>query len=323
MFLFVTSIVVLLIGIAWLIFAPTIQRRNYNGKPEGDPIHFKPYGFIFVGLALLLFALSFFAVVGTRNVGVEKFMSATTGETHKAGLVTKAPWNNIEDVDATIQAEEYKGDDCIYVKIADGGTACISVAYRWRINPEGADVAYVDYHKSKDGLLEGIRKALVSTNIKAAINEVLGKYDPLSGSDEDLKPNMTPAELAAIKINVVPDYQAINAEIKTNVETKIKDLGDLIDIQSVTVSYVKLPDTTQDRINAFNKAVQDTKIALQEVATKGAQADANLVLAKSLQDPNVLVSKCLDGLISGDIKAPAGFQCFPNAGGSGVLIGAK
>jgi regulator of protease activity HflC (stomatin/prohibitin superfamily) len=305
-FFFVCSIVVLLISAAWFIFAGP---------------HLRPYGFIGVGLAVLLFVLSFFAVVGTRNIGVEKFMSATTGETHEAGLVVKAPWNSVEDVDATIQAEEYKGDSCIYVKIADGGSACITLAYRWRINPKGAAVAYVDYHKSDDGILEGIRKALVSTNIKAAINEVLGKYDPLAGAA--LEPGMTPQELANVKINVVPDYQQINADIKANVEEKIADLGDLIDIESVTVSYVKLPDSTQDRINAFNKAVQDTKIAMQEVATKQAQADANKVLAASLQDPNVLVSKCLDGLISGDIKAPAGFQCFPNSGSSVVLPAAK
>lgn len=294
---------------------------SVTSSESGEKISLRPGAAILLIIALAFTLLSCFAVVGTRNVGVETVFGKPNGTNNGAGLVFKAPWVSVNDVDATIHPEEYKGDDCIYVKIADGGSACVSLAYRWRINPDGADSVYADYRNSDLDLDDAVKKALVSTNIKAAINEVLGGYDPLNGAELD--PDMTPEQLANVKVNVVPDYEQMNKDIQENVEAKIAGVGDLINIESITVSYVSLPEATQDRINAFNQAVQNTRIALQEVATKNAQASANNVLAGSLKDPNVLVSKCLDGLISGDIQAPAGFQCFPGAGGSVVLPSAK
>lgn len=317
MFLFIISLLFLIIGVAWLILAPPAKtvRDGYSGEKTIPSL--KPFSAAFFLVAIVLLILSLFTVVGTRNTGVPTVFGKPTGETYSSGLHFKAPWVKVTDIDSTIQPEEYNGDNCIYVKIGDGGSSCISIAYRWRINPEGADQVFSDYRNSDLDITDAVRKALVSTNIKAAINEELGNYNPLDGAD--LTADMTPEELANAKINVVPDYEAINAAIQKNVNAKIATLGDLIDIQSVTVSYVKLPEATQNRIDAFNAAVQDTKIALQEVATKNAQASGNEVLAKSLQDPNVLVSKCLDGLANGDFTAPPGFSCWPNSGSAVVL----
>jgi regulator of protease activity HflC (stomatin/prohibitin superfamily) len=310
---FIISLTLGLVGLLWLVFAPSV----WHDSEEDKNWRMKRFAWVLLIPAIIALFLSSFARVGAHNVGVEKsFGGATTGNNFGAGFHFKAPWNSVTDIDATIQPEEYKGSDCIYVKIADAGSACISVAYRWRINPDGADKVYADYRNSESGITEGVRKALVSTNIKAAINEVFGAYDPLAGVE--ITEDMTPEQLASIKIQL-PDLKQYNAAIKTNVEEKIKDLGDLIEIQSVTVSYIKLPDKTQDRINQVNAKVVDVKLALQDVAIKTAQAAANVELAESLKDPNVLVSKCLDGMISGEIKAPAGFQCWSGNGGTVVV----
>lgn len=312
---FIISIILGLVGLGWLIFAPkhlvTDEGRSYESRYP-----FKVWGLAFVLLALISLFLSTFAIVGTKNVGVETKFSKPTGRTTEAGWTWKAPWNAIHDVDARIQVEEYKGDDCIYVKIADGGTACISLSYRWRINPDNASKAYQDYGNVEEGIIPGVKKAVVSTQIKAAINEVLGKYDPLAGAD--IKPGMSAEEISNLKINVVPDYQQINSDITTNLEGKVENLGDLVDIEQVTVSYVKLPDATEKKINAFNQAVQDTKIALQQIATADAQAEANNHLAASLQDPNVLVAKCFNSIAQGEFTPPAGFSCWP--GGNGAVV---
>lgn len=311
MVLFVISIVVLLGSFAWFLFATS---SDYDGH------NWKPYGFIGVGLALLLAFLSCFAVVGAKNVGVPTVFGKPTGDTMGSGLNFKAPWVNVTDIDGTVKLREYFGKDCIQVKISDAGSACVSLSYRWRINPDGADTVYTDYRKSEDGIEEGVRKALVSTNIKAAINEVFGSYDPMQGAV--ITPDMTPQEVAALKITL-PNLEEFNQKIKTNVENKIKTLGDLIDIQTVTISYLALPQGTQERIDKINAKVADTKLAIADISIKKAQADANKELAASLQDPNVLVSKCLDGMIEGLIRAPAGFQCFPNSGSSVVIPGSK
>lgn len=319
---FITGIILVAIGLGWVFFGYVYPGRSgsayYRDLPERS---YRPFGWIGVLLGALAIIGSCFTVVHTQAVGVPTSFSKPTGDTYGSGLHFKAPWVNVTDIDATIQPEEYKGDDCIDVKIADGGTACVYVSYRWKINPDAADEVFADYRNSDKDITDTVRSALVSTNIKAAINEVLGKYNPLEGSD--IRPNMTPEELANLKINIVPDYEQINSDIQANVEQKIAKLGGMIEIESVTVSYVQMPETTQNRINAFNQAVQDTKIALQEVATKEAQARGNEKLAKSLQDPNVLVSQCLDSLAAGEFDPPAGFSCWPGNNGSVVIPGSK
>lgn len=315
MILFIIGALLVLFGIAWLVFGPSTYESTYDGD-----ISIKWIGAAAALLGLVLALLSCFSVVGTRNVGVETVFGKPTGENHQAGLVFKAPWANITDIDATIQNDEYTKDRCIKVKIADGGTACVWLTDRWRINPDGADKVFMDYRKSDKDITDSVRSALVSTNIKASLNEVFGAYDPLDGAE--IKPDMTAEEIANIKI-ALPDPMEFNKLVQENLENKIKGLGDLIDIQSITISFIELPEKTENRINQINAKALDTKLALQDIAIKKAQADGNKELAKSLQDPNVLVSRCLDALASGDIKAPAGFNCWPGAGGSVVIPGSK
>lgn len=329
---FVIAIILAIATLLYFIFAPpyfTTEKRP-TGQTDSIgrtyveevkiPHSTKKYGWLGVALTLVALIFSSTFMVGAHNVGVVAEFGKPTGTNAPAGLHVKAPWTTVTDIDATVQPEEYKGETCIYVKIADAGSACISLAYRWRVNADGADVVWADYRNSEDGITEAVRKALVSTNIKAAINEVFGTYDPTS--ETVITPNMTPQDIANLKLKL-PELEFFNKAIKANVEEKIKDLGDLIEIQSVTVSYVKLPDTTQDRINAFNAKVMDTRLALADIAIKDAQAQANNALAASLQDPNVLVSKCLDGMISGEIDAPAGFQCWGGTNSSVVIPAAK
>ena len=330
MFWFVIGVILAIIALLIFGFAPSKYEYTID-EEKRDPytrevtpkktgiVNLKKLTVIPLVLAIFFILISTLTVVGTRNSGVVSVFNKPTGETLPAGLHMKLPWEKVTDIDASIKVVEYFGDDAIQVKIADGGDAKISVSYRWRINPDAADKVFQDYRNSDLDIEDAIRKALVSTNVKSAINEEFGKYDPLSGANLE---NLTPEQLATAEINVVPDYEAFNAAIQTNVEAKIANLGDLVDIQSITISAVQLPENTQNRINAFNAAVQDTKIALQEVATKQAQAEGNNQLAASLQDPNVLVSKCFDALAAGQFVLPAGGSCWPG-GGSGVVIPSK
>ena len=320
MFWFIIGLIFLAIAVSVAALgSKAYEVRDIDGDKTGKILNVKKISIIPLVIALFFVALSSITVVDTRNVGVVTQFNKPTGETLNAGLHFKAPWEAVTDIDASIKVQEYFGEDAISVKIADGGDAQIGISYRWRINADGADTVFQDYRNSDLEIEDAVRKALVSTNVKSAINEEFGTYDPLSGANLD---NLTPEQLANAEINVVPDYEAFNKAIQENVEAKIKGLGDLIDIQSITISSVKLPESTQTRINAFNAAVQDTKIALQEVATKQAQAEGNNQLAASLQDPNVLVSKCFDALAAGQFVLPAGGSCWPG-GGSGVVIPSK
>lgn len=297
-----------------MIIKGKVNYKNDRGNLE--TVNLRPAGVGVLFLALLFLAFSSFTVVGARNVGVEKFFSATTGRTLDAGVHLKAPWNTVNDIDATIQPEEYTTGNPISVKIGDQGAARVALAYRWRINPDGADEIYKDYRNAED-ITEAVRKALVSTNIKAALNEELGTYNPLENVTIDA--TMTPSEIAKVTIPPIP-YAELNRAVKSNLEGKIKDLGDLIQVQSVTISYIQLPESTQGKINEFNTKIQSSKNALIDIAIKTAQSTANEKLSKSVDDsPNVLVSKCLDSLAEGEFKAPPGFSCWPGTNSSVVI----
>lgn len=325
MFWFILSIILVFIAIGWFWLAPNDMRVHKGYQADGytknyESVSLKHLGLIPVVLALIALLFSLFAVVGTRNVGVEKFFSATTGKTYGPGLVFKAPWHDVTDIDATIQPEEYDTNNPILVKIGDQGEAKVALAYRWRINPEGADEIYKDYRNAED-ITQAVRSALVSTNIKAALNEELGTYNPLQ--DVQINSSMTPTEIAKVTIPPIP-YADLNAAVKANLEGKIADLGDLIQIQSVTISYLQLPEGTQSKINEFNTKIQASKNALIDIAIKAAQASANDKLAKSVDEsPNVLVSQCFDSIAEGEFTPPAGFSCWPGSNGSVVVPSAR
>ncbi len=76
------------------------------------------------------------------------------------------------------------------------------------------------------------------------------------------------------------------------------------------VPLVNYDQATQDRINALNVEKANTRVAEQRAKTAEAEAKANEIRAASVSnDPNVLVSKCLDAAREAHIS-PLG--CWPN-----------
>lgn len=96
-----------------------------------------------------------------------------------------------------------------------------------------------------------------------------------------------------------------------------------IQVVSVTVSYLRLSDTTQARLNDYQAEVARTRIAQQAEQTAIAQAKANRKLANSVSNnPNVLVSRCLDiwqRIVDAGGAPPVGTSCWPG-GNSGVIV---
>ena len=69
----------------------------------------------------------------------------------------------------------------------------------------------------------------------------------------------------------------------------------------------------------LNAERANTRIAEQKKETAANEAAANKILAESVSsDPNVLVRECLR-LIEEGKPTHAGFQCWPNSGGSIVI----
>lgn len=284
----------------------TGQRVPFKFRAAGGAIP------VLIGLVILGFAGT--AIIQAKNVGVLTTFGKPAERTLSPGLHFKAPWQKVTELDGTTISDEYRGDRCITVRIGDGSTACISATNRWRLVQEKANITYGDYRS--DDVKETVRDALVSTVFKASVNQVLGEYDPTG----DLQVIDAKAGASA---DFAPDYDAISEAIQSNMRERVKEQGSLVEIRAVTVSYIKLSDSTQNKINAYQAEVAETRNALQRKETASAQAEANRALSESVSnDPNVLVSKCFDTLAAMvELKQPipAGFSCWPG-GGSAVVI---
>jgi regulator of protease activity HflC (stomatin/prohibitin superfamily) len=270
-------------------------------------------------LAVVVIAAACVTTVGTKDIGVVTVFGRPTGRDLPNGIHLKAPWQAVTEMDGAIQPDEFTGDQCIQVRIGDSSTACANMTIRWRIVPSEAASLYQNYRSNN--VNETIKASLVVTQLKAAVNGVLGSFNPLANVNEAAN-----AEHDNTRISAAPDLDAFSTQIVTSMNARLAAMNSgkpQIEILSVTLSFLQLADSTQAKINAFQAEVGNTRIAEQQEKTAAAQAAANGALSASVShDPNVLVSRCLDTLaemVKERLAVPAGFSCWPGAGSALVV----
>jgi regulator of protease activity HflC (stomatin/prohibitin superfamily) len=265
-------------------------------------------------LAVLLFVLSISTTVPAKNVGAVTSFGAPAGSLD-AGYHTKKPWEKVTDIDGTAQTRKYNGDNCLYVRIGDGSRSCVQMTVRWQINADKGDTIYADF-RSDDPTAQ-VGDDLVSPKIKAALQDTLGDYNPVASLQVVKADDAGTAEA----VSFAPDLALLSTSLKTSLETKLKEAGDLAEVLSVDVTYVSISDNTQKQLDDFIKAVGATVVAGQEKETKHAQALANDELAASVAQPGILESRCLDAInaaIEKGYPLPAGgINCL---GGSSAVV---
>lgn len=236
------------------------------------------------GLTLLVLIIGSTTIVSARNVGVVTTFGRPGG-TLSNGLHVKAPWQSVTEMDGTIQIDNHTGEYATTVRLGNNSTAYVDNSVRWRIQPAAADELFLDYRD-----FENVRDNLVTRELRSALNEVFADFDPLAPENVE-----------------GPNVQALGEDVADKLRAKV---GDQIEIINVIVPLVNYDQATQDRINALNVEKANTRIAEQRAKTAEAEARANEILAASVSDnPNVLVSKCLDAAREAAIS-PLG--CWPN-----------
>lgn len=244
------------------------------------------------GIAAVLFVLSSFTIVSTRNVGITTSFGKPTG-TLSNGLHVVAPWQKVIELSGTIRTDSQTGgfvdgkcDGGTAVRLANNSTACVDNTVRYRIVQTAADELYRDYQND-----DNIKNSLVTRELNAVINSVFASYNPLAAEAAD-----------------GPKLDQLSTLVTDKLKAKI---GSQIEVQGVIISLVHFDQVTQDKINAYQAQIASTRIAEESQRTAAAQAQANRVLSDSVsRDPNVLVAKCLELVASGK-AIPAGFQCWP------------
>lgn len=282
------------------------RRLRARAKPAGPAIG----AAVLLGLvAFVVGVVSMTAIVPTREIGVVTAFGRPV-DVWSNGLHFKAPWQKVNKLDGTIQTDNFTGADrAIDIRIGNGSTSGVDATIRWRIRLDAGKELYQDYRQ-----MENIRDSLVTRELKAALNEVLGDYDPL----------------ASVKAGIGSDGATTSAGVDLNAysnkvhEALSKRVGEDVEVLSVILPIIRFDQQTQEKINAYQAEVANTRIAEQREATAKAQAQANKNLAGSVsRDPNVLVSKCLDTLeemVKAGQEVPIGFSCWPGASSSSVVL---
>jgi regulator of protease activity HflC (stomatin/prohibitin superfamily) len=292
------------------------------GRPGPRTGRIVGLGVVAVVVLAVIWALSScVTTVGTKDVGVVTSFGKPTGRDLPNGVHLKAPWQKVTEMDAAIQPDEFAGKDCIEVRIGDSSTACADLTIRWHIVPDEAASLFQNY-RSND-VNATIRDSLVVTQLKGAVNDVLGGFNPLANVNDAANAGQDNTEISA-----APNLDDFSKQIETQMTQRLAAMNHgraQIQIDSVTMSFLRLADTTQAKINAYQAEVGNTRIAEQRRKTAIAEAAANQALSNSVShDPNVLVSKCLDTLeemVKDKQAIPAGFSCWP--GQSSVQVTSK
>jgi regulator of protease activity HflC (stomatin/prohibitin superfamily) len=327
MFITILCGIIALAGIAILVLGPKYSVRNPAWSSYGsgnEPKYLERSarwtGPVAIGVALVFFALFSWTQIGAKNVGVLTTFGKPSERTLSPGFHFTWPWQETTEIDGSVQSKEYEGDSCIYVKIGDGSRSCVTTTINWRITPENAYIVYSDYRDDDDydNPVDAYWGKVLSKQFKAAIQSVFADYNPVAGLET------IGGENKATDLSFAPDLPVYEERMREQMNERLGD-DPLAEILSISMSYFSFSESTQATIDAFTKAVGETRVAAQREETAEAEARANEALSDSISnDPNVLVSKCLDILndaMESGYALPAGFSCW-GAGNSVVIPGA-
>lgn len=284
----VFAVIAVIITVAALIFA----NLDHDPLPAAGAVLVIVSAWVVTAVPLLTASLT---AVPTRNIGIVTNFGKPTGESLGNGLHWKAPWTKVAEMDGAVQNLTRTGEQATTVRLGNNSLAQVDNTIRWRIVPEAAPELYMDYRS-----FDGVRENLVVRQANAALNAVLGTFNPLTSLEEQQNENQ-------------------NAKIAEQVaEVLRKQVGKQIIIEQVIIPVIKFDGQTQQRIDQFNAEVANTRVAEQRQKTAAADAAANRTLSDSVrQDPNVIVSRCVDASIKAGLS-PAG--CWP---GTSVISGVK
>lgn len=284
MFLFVIAVILTLIALGAILL-------GVSGKHLGSVIG----GIAGLVVAAVLIAFATVTVVPTKTVGIPVTFGVV-GQPMPNGLNLKAPWTDVELMDMTVQSLDASEDNPTVAKDIDDMDVFVHNNVRWAPKQEATDDIFNDIKNVDGDNMKAMADKFIQPAHRAVVQDVMATYNPL----DDEKPTNTEVS------------EAIKAGL-------IERIGDRFFISAVDVTFIDTTQATKDRINMLNAERANTRIAEQKKLTAANEAEANKILAESVSsDPNVLVRECLR-LIEEGKTPPAGFQCWPNSGGSIVI----
>lgn len=199
--------------------------------------------FLLGGACLIIACLS---TVPTRNVGIVTQFGKPTGRTTGAGLQWTAPWQDVDDWDASGQTYQHLGDHCVWVTIAAQRRACVPVQIEWASKADRAPENWAAYKKVKDmSRFEVFEARRVNPQMNAALTSVFASFDPLGSVDA--KTGDAPAP-DLNKLYRQPLLDALNAT-----------LGEDITIRSIAFEAPRYDEPTTAAIAAYGQKILEAR----------------------------------------------------------------
>lgn len=220
-----------------------------------------------IGGLLTLFASM--NTVPTRNVGIITSFSKPTGETTGPGLKFVAPWQNVDDWDASRQAYDHRSNkSCVTVRIASLANACVEALVEWQTKPGRAPEQWASYRKDF-GTFVARR---VDPAFTEAFNEAFASHDPLKNIDQG----------GNLNVPLKPFADAVRSGVTAR-------LAEDVEVLSVVITRVNYDDKTQANIEAFQQTILKARTLEKE--------KANALLSKQITETNAqvdAVTRCLE-----------------------------
>lgn len=280
MLFFAVSIIALISGIGVFVYAATTDSDWLCA------------GFLCIILAIgffipsVLFSQDVGEVIVLRNMG-----GSVSGTSVDAGFHLKAPWqstitydvrNNVLSFMGSEEEDQFEGGSAngsaITINDASGCSATIDVQVNYSLDPQAAQELYSDY-----GTQENFVKSICAVDIRAIPREVSGQFDTIS---------------------ILTARGEFTQAVQSALTEKWKAYG--LNVEQVSIQNVVYADSIKAKYAeataaeiAKTTAQNQLEVAKVEAQTKVAQAqgeaDANRILAESLND-QVLSSKYIDAL---------------------------
>lgn len=244
----------------------------------------KKLALIPLALAVFFFFQSTYVIVNTNQVGIFTSMGRPYDATDN-GWEWKQPWAKKTEFDGARQFLRFCGagnneedlDKKVYpgvsTKIDGNAKADICGVIAWQMKAtteqekENAISLFKDYR-----VFERVTTNLVYSNLKVAIGSALAKLNPL-----------------------IPEQNMTVAQINESVLNQLKkEFDGSVVVQAADISVPDYDPQTDSAIAADLAQKAKTSLEKEKKLTNEAASAANAAIVGSIQDPQVLVNKCLD-----------------------------
>lgn len=291
---------IILIVVLLVAALVALVKGKIGGDRYSEPFPIRWVGLVLLGLGFLVLCLSTIVIVPTKNEGVVVSFGKPVNTIHN-GIHLVAPWESVADYDATVQTLDMSGNDdtpTLHVRMLDGrATADVNVLLNWRLEGDIQQL-HLDWRE-----FSHIQKFVVQPRLQDALNKEFTSFDPLVAlKNADAKPvSMTDME------------GRVTARLQANLPA-----GILVD--HLQIPLVIYPPVIQDALNAYQKELANTQVALQQKTTAQAQKDALDILAQAKMSPEAFQQQCLimtERLAQQGKQISLTWSCVP--GGSGIV----